>query len=189
VENTKKQLVTLPSDVEKAKVAFANAGAEEVRLMKEAEAANQSCAKAKADTWKGLDSLGLGALLASNKLDAKLARFIVISEGKPRFLAQFAQQGPEQKTLLDELFSNTPLMLQMLVADGPVRGKYGEAMEIYQAIRMASPKACEGVRRPAPAHGGRRQHGPCRPGGHLLGRQRFRAKRSHHRPGEALSAL
>jgi hypothetical protein len=145
VENMKKQLLTLPSDVEKAEVAFANAGAEEVRLMKEAEAANQSCAMAKADTWKGLDSLGLGALLASDKLDAKLAQFIVLSEGKPRFLAQFAQQGPEHKKLLDELFSNTPLMLQMLVADGPVWGKYGEAMEIYQAIRKASPKACEGV--------------------------------------------
>ncbi len=145
VERAKADLAKLPKDVENAKVAFENAGTEEAKLTKEAEVANQACATAKADTWNALDALGLGDLLGSDKLDAKLATFIVLSEGQPRFLAQFAQQGPENKKILDQLLSDTPLMLQMIVGDGPYWGKYGEAMEIYQAIQKASPKASEGV--------------------------------------------
>jgi tetratricopeptide (TPR) repeat protein len=147
VDGAKANLAKLPKDVEKAKAAFDNAGAEEARLVAEVEAANKACAAAKTDTWKALDSLGLDGLLGSDTLDAKLARFIVLSHGQPRFLAQFAQQGPEKKKLLDQLLADTPLMLEMMVADGPFWGKYGEAMEIYQAIRKASPKAGEGVLR------------------------------------------
>lgn len=145
VEGSKTLLAKLPKDVEKAKVAMEKARSEEAALVKRAEDASKVSAGAKAETRKALDALRLGGLLASDKLDAKLARFIVLSEGNPRFLAQFAQQGTEKKQLLDELFSSTSLMLQMIVADGPFWGKYGEAMEIYQAIRKASPKAGEGV--------------------------------------------
>ncbi len=36
-------------------------------------------------------------------------------------------------------------MIQMLVADGPNSGKFGEAMKIYSDIQKASPRAKEGV--------------------------------------------
>jgi hypothetical protein len=145
VDGAKANVAKLPKELEKAKAAFDAAGAEEARLAKEVEAANKACATAKQQTWKALDSLGLDGLLGSDKLDAKLAKFNVLSQGQPRFLAQFAQQGPEKKRLIDELLADTPLMLEMMVADGPFWGKYGEAMEIYQAIQKASPKASAGV--------------------------------------------
>jgi len=145
VESLKASLAKLPRDVDKAKLAFESAGAEQAKLLKDAEAASQVSSHAKEATWKALEALSLDGLLGSDKLDAKLAKFIVLTEGKPRFLAQFAQEGPEKKKLLDQLLSDTPLMIQMLVADGPTWGKYGKAMEIYQAIQKASPKANEGV--------------------------------------------
>ena len=144
-DGAKKQLEKLPSDVAKAKTAFDNAAAEQAELMKKVEAAEQASMRAKVETRKALDGIGVGSILASDKLDAKLAQFIILSEGQPRFLAQFAQESPENKKLLDELFANTPLVLQMLVADGAKWGKYGTAIQIYQAIQKASPKAKEGV--------------------------------------------
>lgn len=145
LENAKKQLEKLPSDVAKAKTTFENAAAIQAELMKKVEAAEQAGMAAKVETRKALDSLGVGGLLAGNKLDTKLAQFAVLSEGQPRFLAQFAQESPANKKLLDQLLADTPLMLQMLVADGAKWGKYGEAMEIHQSILKASPKAKEGV--------------------------------------------
>ncbi|QTN32065.1 hypothetical protein HZ994_06875 [Akkermansiaceae bacterium] len=145
LESAKKQLEKLPSDVEKAKKTFENAAAVQAELMKKVEAAEQAGMSAKVETRKALDSLGFGGILASDRLDTKLAQFVVLSEGHPRFLAQFAQESPTNKKLLDQLLSDTPLMLQMLVADGAKWGKYGEAVKIYQSILQASPKAKEGV--------------------------------------------
>lgn len=145
LENAKQQLEKLPADVAKAKTTFENAAAIQAELMKQVEAAEKTSMQAKVETRKALDSLGFGGILASNKLDTKLAQFAVLSEGHPRFLAQFAQESPANKKLLDQLLADTPLMLQMLVADGAKWGKYGEAMEIHQSILKASPKAKEGV--------------------------------------------
>jgi hypothetical protein len=92
--------------------------------------------------------------LASDLLDAKLVKFVVLQEGKPEGLAAFAQKGKEQQLLIDRLLLDTALMKQMLVADGatrPEEGKnigpaqYGEAMKIYTNINKASQKASEGV--------------------------------------------
>jgi len=87
----------------------------------------------------------LNKLLASDALDAKLAKYVVLPEATPRGLAEFAQQGPEQAALVERLLADADLMKQMLVADGANGGRYGQAMKIYTDIRKASKKASEGV--------------------------------------------
>ncbi|NNM30700.1 MAG: hypothetical protein HKO57_14360, partial [Akkermansiaceae bacterium] len=87
----------------------------------------------------------LNKFLASDALDAKLAKFVVLHEATPRGLAEFAQQGREQAALVEKLLADADLMKQMLVADGAAGGKYGRAMEIYTAIQKASGKAATGV--------------------------------------------
>ena len=89
--------------------------------------------QAKADT--------LNKFLASDALDAKFAKTVVLLEATPQGLAEFAQQGKEQAALVEKLLSDADLMRQMLVADGAAKGKYGRAMEIYTAIQEASDKA------------------------------------------------
>ena len=145
LENLNKNLIKLPNDVAKAKAAFDNAAADQAALMKSLEAANQASAKVKAETKKLLGTFGVEPLLSSDQLDAKLIKFVVLKEGQPRFLAQYAQQSPEKKKRLDDLLADTALMREMLLADGAHWGKYGEAMDIYHAIQQASTKAKEGV--------------------------------------------
>jgi hypothetical protein len=111
---------------------------------KELKEANEALAKAKSQTMQATKDLGLGALLTSDKRDGLLARHTVLSEATPRGLAAFAQQGEAQQTLVEQLLSAEPLMVQMLVADGAKDGKYGEAIQIYSDIQKASSKAREG---------------------------------------------
>lgn len=97
---------------------------------------------------------GLDKILASQDLDAKLAKFFVLQDATPAGLAAFAAQGPAQRQLIDGLLSNEALMLQIAIADGarPVHGRdakspagYGKVMEIYHAIQQTSAKARKGV--------------------------------------------
>lgn len=83
--------------------------------------------------------------LASDELDAKLAKYVVLTEATPQGLAEFAQQGKVQEALVERLLGDAELMQQMLVADGAKNGQYGPAMKIYSDIRTASPKADKGV--------------------------------------------
>jgi hypothetical protein len=92
-----------------------------------------------------MDALGVSNLLASDKLDGKLAQFMVLTDATPRGLAVFAQKSPEHEKGVQQLLDNKELMIQMLVADGPNSGKYGEAMKIYTDIQKVSPKAKEGL--------------------------------------------
>ncbi len=85
------------------------------------------------------------SFLSSDKLDAKLVKGAVLAEATPRGLAEFAQQGQEQATLVEKLLANDKLMKQMLEAGGAKFGKYGRTMEIYSAIQKASPQAAEGT--------------------------------------------
>lgn len=85
------------------------------------------------------------AFLASDKLDDKLVKYVVLREATPEGLAAFARQGRERAALVEKLLADTGLMKQMLVADGASGGKYGEAMKIYTDIRKASDKAADGV--------------------------------------------
>jgi hypothetical protein len=111
------------------------------KALKDAEAA---LAKSKATTLQTVQDLGLKSLLSSNKLDAKLAKYVVLMEATPKGLASFSQQGKEQEELISKLLSADELLVEMVVADGAKGGKYGEAMQIYSNIWKASNKVAEG---------------------------------------------
>ena len=87
----------------------------------------------------------LEKLLASDQLDAKLVKCVVLAEATPRGLAEFAQQGAEQEALVEKLLADAALMKQMLEAGGASGGRYGQAMQIYTGIQKASAKAKEGA--------------------------------------------
>lgn len=152
LEKAKKNLAKQEANVQKsaekvakAKEELKQAKIEEPSLVKENEAAIKALEAATANSLQAIQNLGLDAFLASDKLDAKLAKYIILKEATPRGLAEFAQQGTEKEKVLEQLFSNKELMVQMLVADGAKDGKYGKAMEIYNAIQKASDKAKDGV--------------------------------------------
>lgn len=125
--------------------ALAAAKRDEPKSIQEHAAAQKALEAAKARTMRAVDGLGLPALLASDKLDSPLAKFVVLFEATPQGLAAFAQQGAEQAALVDKLLADDNLMKQMVLADGAAGGNYGRAVEIYAAIRKVSPKSGEGV--------------------------------------------
>ncbi len=125
--------------------ALARVEAEEPKLKRDLEAAQKALASAHAQPLNAVKSLGLETVLASDALDAKLAKYVVLSEATPRGLALFAQQGEEQEKLIESLLTNDALLVQMAVADGAKDGQYGEAVKIYTGIRKASAKAKDGV--------------------------------------------
>ncbi len=140
-----KDIDRLKAGIEKAKAEVEDAKVKLPEAIKAAEAAKQVHDQALANTWKAMDALGVSGLLSSSALDAKLAQFMIIKEATPFGLAEFAQQSPENQKLVDQLFADKGLMVQMLVNDGAEKGKYGQAMKIYTDIQKASPKAKEGV--------------------------------------------
>lgn len=97
----------------------------------------------------------LNAFLASEALDAKFAKFVVLHEATPKGLATYVQQGRSQAELVEQLLADPRLMRQMLVADGANArrlgrsgygpAEYGPAIEIYTRIQKASRKAASGV--------------------------------------------
>ncbi|MGB1260632.1 MAG: hypothetical protein ACPG6P_11365 [Akkermansiaceae bacterium] len=113
----------------------------EVRLKK----ATQALASAKSSTLIAVKNLGLTPFLTSNKLDAKLAKYIVLMEATPQKLNTFAQQGKPQQQLIDHMLSSDKLLVQMMTADGAKKSNYTRAIQIYHDIWKASPKAAEGA--------------------------------------------
>jgi len=96
----------------------------------------------------------LNQFLASDALDAKLVKFVVLYEATPRGLAEFAQQGTEQEALVEKMLADVDFMKEMLLADGANaqridRGygpaQYGPALQIYADIQKASKKSADGV--------------------------------------------
>ncbi len=87
----------------------------------------------------------LEQVLASDKLDAKLVKFALVTQATPVGLAGFAQQGAEQKSLVDKLLADTDLMKQIVVAGGPNGGRYDRALQIYCAIQKESTHAKDGI--------------------------------------------
>jgi chemotaxis protein histidine kinase CheA len=140
-----KDLERLQSGIENARAVVEKAKAELPAAIKAADAAKKAYESAMATTWKAMDALGMDGILGSTALDGKLAKAMVIASANPHDLAKFAAKSPEHKNLIEQLLSNEALTLQMLVADGPTGGKYGEAMKIYTDIQKASPKAKDGV--------------------------------------------
>jgi len=141
----KKEQDQLRVKIEMAAAAAKDAQAALPEAIKAAEAAKQAHEKAMATTWKAMEALGMTAILSSDPLDGKLAQYMVIKTATPRGLAEFSEKSPENENLIKQLLADKDLMVQMLVADGPTAGKYGEAMKIYTEIQKASPKAKEGV--------------------------------------------
>lgn len=144
-ENRKHDLEQLPGQLAKAKEAIKAARQNEAQLSKQVKAADKAWQQAKTNSSKAYKNLGVDDLLASDKLDARLARYMVISEATPYWLAAYAQQGPEKEKIIEQLLADKQLMIQMLVADGPVWGKFGSAVEIYQAIQKVSSRAGKGL--------------------------------------------
>lgn len=140
-----KEVDQLKAGFEKARTAVQEAEAALPAALEAAKVARQAHDKALSATWQAMDALGAGDLLGSGALDGKLARYLVITTATPRGLAEFAGKGPEHVELVEQLLADEALMIQMLVADGPAGGKFGEAMKIYTDIRKASPRAEEGV--------------------------------------------
>lgn len=113
-------------------------------LNKKLAAAKAVLADAKAKSKTALEALNAKSFLASDALDAKLIKFQVLNTATPRGLAEFAAKGPEFEAMVNALLNDEKLMRQMVYADGPEAGKYGPAIEIYNAIQKASPKAASG---------------------------------------------
>lgn len=90
-------------------------------------------------------SADLDKILTTDKLDAPLVKLTVMAQATPAGLAEFAQQGPEQQKLIDQLLADAALMKQMVVAGGAAGGKYGQAMKIYTDIQKASAQAKDGI--------------------------------------------
>ena len=118
---------------------------ERPQVEKELAAAEQAHEKAIAATIQAVGDLGLDPMLGSEKLDAKLAEYVILTEATPRGLAGFAARGDQHEKLVSQLLADGGLMVQMAAAGGAAGGKYGAAMEIYTAIQKASDKAGEGV--------------------------------------------
>jgi hypothetical protein len=145
VENRKKNLEKLPADVENARKALEDAKAKLPENKGKLEAAAQELEADKAKTTQALVSVGIHTMLDSDKLDAKLTQATVLTETTPYWLAVYAQQGSEQEQRVEKLLANTPLLIDMLVADGAMWGKYPQALEIYEAIQKAHPKSKDGL--------------------------------------------
>ncbi len=89
----------------------------------------------------------LKQFLSNETLDNKLVKFVVLAQATPQSLAAFAQQGNKQQTLVERMLTNSELMKQMLVADGPTAARvgrgfgvpeYGQALEIFNNIQAVS---------------------------------------------------
>ncbi len=130
--------------LEERQAALDKAKRDEAGAKKALKNAQDYLAQAKADTLKSVEDLDLDSLLSSDKLDAKLAKYVVLMEATPSGLAAFAQQGDEQKQIIDKTLGAEDLLVEMLVADGAAGGNYGQAMQIYQNIWKASDKISEG---------------------------------------------
>ncbi len=140
-----KNLARAKADLEKAEKNKQNEAATLAKLHKAIEDARAELEKARAEGMKRVGDAGLMRLVTSNQLDTNLARFMVINEAHPYWLAAYAQESTEHAQRIERLLGNTPLMLRMLVADGPTWGKFGKAMEIYETIQQTSPRAKEGM--------------------------------------------
>jgi hypothetical protein len=83
--------------------------------------------------------------LASDALDAKLVKAAILADATPRGLAEFSQQGPAEKKMIDDLLGSPTLMKELLLAGGAKAGRYGKSMQIYKEILAKYPKAKEGT--------------------------------------------
>lgn len=87
----------------------------------------------------------VSGFLASDALDAKLVKAAVLADATPRGLAEFTQQGPAEKKLIDDLLGSPTMMKGLLLAGGAKAGRYGKSLQIYKEILSKHPRAKEGL--------------------------------------------
>jgi hypothetical protein len=153
-EAAKKDLAHWQADLEAGRKALVEslaaleaAKADEAKYKKDKQAADAALDAAVASELQAAKDLLSEAMpfLSSDKLDAQLVKCAVLANATPKGLTEFAQQGKEQQALVVKLLADTALMKAMLVAGGAKEGKYGAAMQIYDSIQKASPRAKEGI--------------------------------------------
>ena len=86
----------------------------------------------------------LDAFLGGEKDLAIMAKFALLSHATPKRLAGFAQQGEEEKALIDKLLNDEKLVVQVMTLGGASGGRYGQAMRSYTAIQKAAKRSHEG---------------------------------------------
>jgi len=152
IRNRKRDLERAPKQLEDAREAMENArqqkdqlAAKKQELQNSLEAVEAELGQLRAVAMQHVTDAGLSGVLSSQELDAQLAKFMVLNDADPYWLAVYAQQGSEYEQRIERLLGNPELMMRMLIADGAAFGKYGKAIEIYEAIEQASPRANEGV--------------------------------------------
>ena len=73
------------------------------------------------------------------EIDTKsLVQCFVLMHGTPEDMGQFANRGPDQAALLDNLLNDSNLLRQVVLASGANGGKYGPAMQFYDEISKQS---------------------------------------------------
>ena len=82
--------------------------------------------------------------LAGGKEQAVMAKFALLTHATPNRLAAFAQQGEEEKALIDKLLNDDKLVVQAMTMEGATGGNYGQAMRNYTAIQQATERSNEG---------------------------------------------
>jgi len=90
LEKEQKNRATGEEELKKSEAAVEMAKVEEPKLAGELKVAQDALAKAQGDTLKAVNELGLNSFLASDKLDATFAKYVVLTQATPRGLAEFA---------------------------------------------------------------------------------------------------
>jgi len=85
----------------------------------------------------------LDDFLERDALDGKLAKLAILVDAGPGRLAAFAAQGQEEEALLDTLFADEALMIQIMEAGGARKMEYGEAMQDYTRLLQEHERARE----------------------------------------------
>ncbi len=83
----------------------------------------------------------IDAFLGGEEALATMARFALLTHATPERLAEFAQQGVEEKALIDQLLNDDKLVVQAMTLGGASGGNYGQAMRNYTAIWKASERS------------------------------------------------
>ena len=82
--------------------------------------------------------------LSGEKGLAIMAKFALLTDARPNQLAGFAEQGEEEKALIDQLLNDDKLVVQVMTLGGASSGHYGQAMRNYTAIQKASKRSHKG---------------------------------------------
>jgi len=86
----------------------------------------------------------IDAFLVGEKELAIMAKFALLTHATPKRLAGFAQQGEEEKALIDTLLNDDKIVVQVMTLGGASGGNYGQAMRNYAAIQKATERSHEG---------------------------------------------